>query len=311
MRPSSISFVSVILATSRRIPSNDERTTAPGVSSMMMSTPVRCSSALMLRPSRPMIRPFMSSDGSSTSDTVVSAAWLAATRCSASATRLRARRRASDCASSSICRTRRASSWRTSSSERCRTSACASLTVIAGDALQLDELLVLGRLQLLLELAGVHLAVGDSLFAPVELGRPPFEIALRAPPGAPASGATRTAASSPPARRSSRSRTDSSFASSWASRRRASASRRASCEQQLPGPPCRCEPRSPAERQAATAASAAPTTRPMMMPITIAMPLLGRRSCGGRRRAPSAAEPARTHPANRSKRTATARVARY
>ena len=46
----------------------------------------------MLRPSRPMIRPFMSSDGSSTSETVVSAAWLAATRWSASATRLRARR---------------------------------------------------------------------------------------------------------------------------------------------------------------------------------------------------------------------------
>ena len=43
------------------------------------------------------------------------------------------------------------------------------------------------------------------------------------------------------------------------------------------------------------------------MPITIAMPLLGRRSRGGRRRAPSAAKPARTHPANRSKRTATAR----
>ena len=96
----------------------------------MMSTPVRCSSVRMLRPSRPMIRPFMSSDGSSTSETVVSAAWLAATRWSASATRLRARRRASDCASSSICRTRRASSWRTRSSERASTSAFASLTVI-------------------------------------------------------------------------------------------------------------------------------------------------------------------------------------
>ena len=47
----------------------------------------------MLRPSRPMIRPFMSSEGSSTMETVVSAAWLAATRWSASATRLRAFRR--------------------------------------------------------------------------------------------------------------------------------------------------------------------------------------------------------------------------
>ena len=46
-----------------------------GVSSMMKSTPVRCSRARMFRPSRPMMRPFMSSDGSSTSVTVVSAAW--------------------------------------------------------------------------------------------------------------------------------------------------------------------------------------------------------------------------------------------
>ena len=51
----------------------------------------------MFRPSRPMMRPFMSSDGSSTSVTVVSAAALAATRCNASATRLRARRFASIC----------------------------------------------------------------------------------------------------------------------------------------------------------------------------------------------------------------------
>ena len=34
----------------------------------------------MLRPSRPMMRPFMSSDGSSTIETVVAAAWLAASR---------------------------------------------------------------------------------------------------------------------------------------------------------------------------------------------------------------------------------------
>ncbi len=51
----------------------------------------------MFRPSRPMMRPFMSSDWSSTIETVVSAAWLAATRWSASATRLRARRLASVC----------------------------------------------------------------------------------------------------------------------------------------------------------------------------------------------------------------------
>ena len=50
---------------------------------MMKSTPVRFSSARMLRPSRPMIRPFMSSEGSCTTETVVSAAWPAASRCMA------------------------------------------------------------------------------------------------------------------------------------------------------------------------------------------------------------------------------------
>ena len=40
-----------------------DSTTALGVSSMMKSTPVRFSSARMLRPSRPMMRPFMSSLG--------------------------------------------------------------------------------------------------------------------------------------------------------------------------------------------------------------------------------------------------------
>ena len=72
----------------------------------------------MLRPSRPMIRPFMSSEASSTTLTVVSAVWLAATRCRASATSARARRFASVRASSSSCRTVRASSCRTRSSER-------------------------------------------------------------------------------------------------------------------------------------------------------------------------------------------------
>ena len=40
--------------------------TASGVSSMMRSMPVAASRARMLRPSRPMMRPFMSSDGSGT-----------------------------------------------------------------------------------------------------------------------------------------------------------------------------------------------------------------------------------------------------
>ncbi len=60
-------------AISRRTPSKPESTTAFGVSSMMKSTPVRFSSARMLRPSRPMMRPFMSSEVSCTTETVVSA----------------------------------------------------------------------------------------------------------------------------------------------------------------------------------------------------------------------------------------------
>ena len=75
-----------------------------GVSSMMKSTPVRFSSARMLRPSRPMMRPFMSSVGSWTTETVVSAAWLAARRCMATERIERTRRSASRLVSSSTSR---------------------------------------------------------------------------------------------------------------------------------------------------------------------------------------------------------------
>ena len=44
--------------------------TVSGVSSMMTSTPVAVSKARMFRPSRPMIRPFISSLGSGTAATV-------------------------------------------------------------------------------------------------------------------------------------------------------------------------------------------------------------------------------------------------
>ena len=110
MRPSWSSFSSVSRAISRRTPSKPESTTAPGVSSMMKSTPVRFSSARMLRPSRPMIRPFMSSAASWTTDTVVSAAWPAARRCMQTERMLRTRRSASRLVSSSIWRIRRAAS---------------------------------------------------------------------------------------------------------------------------------------------------------------------------------------------------------
>ena len=81
MRPSAMSLVSARRATSRRTGSKPDSTTVSGVSSMIRSTPVACSRARMLRPSRPMIRPFISSLGRWTTVTVCSAVWSAATRC--------------------------------------------------------------------------------------------------------------------------------------------------------------------------------------------------------------------------------------
>ena len=73
MRPSWISRSSATLAISRRTLSKPVTMTTPGVSSTMTSTPVAFSKARMFRPSRPMIRPFISSLGMSTVLTVVSA----------------------------------------------------------------------------------------------------------------------------------------------------------------------------------------------------------------------------------------------
>src|SRR5207244_6489681 len=46
------------------------------------------------------------------------------------------------------------------------------------DALEFLQLALLRRLQLLLELLGVRLAVGDALLAPVELDEPPLRLLL-------------------------------------------------------------------------------------------------------------------------------------
>ena len=73
MRPSWISLSSATLAISRRTLSNPVTMTTPGVSSTITSTPVAFSKARMFRPSRPMIRPFISSLGMSTVLTVTSA----------------------------------------------------------------------------------------------------------------------------------------------------------------------------------------------------------------------------------------------
>ena len=77
----------------------------------------------MLRPSRPMIRPFISSLGSSIRRVVVSLACLAASRCMATERMLRARRSASAFVSCSISCSLRAAWWRASRSTSA-TSSC-------------------------------------------------------------------------------------------------------------------------------------------------------------------------------------------
>ena len=72
MRPSLIRFSRASLAISRRTGSNDEISTIWGDSSTSSVTPVAASNALMLRPSRPMMRPFISSPGSWTMVAVMS-----------------------------------------------------------------------------------------------------------------------------------------------------------------------------------------------------------------------------------------------
>ena len=73
IRPSWINFSKAMRAISRRIGSKPDNTTASGVSSMIKSIPVSVSNVRMLRPSRPMMRPFMSSFGKFTTVTVDSA----------------------------------------------------------------------------------------------------------------------------------------------------------------------------------------------------------------------------------------------
>ena len=83
---------------------------------MMRSTPVSASRARMLRPSRPMIRPFISSLGSSTRRVVDSVECCAARRCIAVERMLRERRSASRFVSSSIARRLSPAWWRASRS---------------------------------------------------------------------------------------------------------------------------------------------------------------------------------------------------
>ena len=117
IRPSKISLVSARRATSRLTGSKLDRVTVSGVSSTIRSTPLACSRALILRPSRPISRPFISSLGRGTLVTVVSEAtseaqrWIVSARISCafwlacsfnSASHSRRRRDVSCCNSPSI-----------------------------------------------------------------------------------------------------------------------------------------------------------------------------------------------------------------
>ena len=91
---------------------------------------------------------------------------------------LRARLSASSRASSSIWRTSLAMSVRASCSTRVEQGRAAVGRGHPGDALEAGELGVAGGLQLLLELLGVHLAVGDRLVAPGQLLGLGFDLGL-------------------------------------------------------------------------------------------------------------------------------------
>ena len=81
IRPSATNWCSANLQTSRRIGSKAEMTIASGVSSIIKSTPVTDSIVLTFLPSRPIIRPFISSFGKLITVTVCSFATSAAYFC--------------------------------------------------------------------------------------------------------------------------------------------------------------------------------------------------------------------------------------
>src|SRR5699024_6743052 len=121
MRPSEINFSRAILAISRRIGSNPLSTTVSGVSSIITSIPVKLSMVRIFRPSRPIIRPFMSSFGRWITLTVASVTSSAALRWMASVIKLFARRFTSTFNCSSYCLTITAVSLINSSSVLCST----------------------------------------------------------------------------------------------------------------------------------------------------------------------------------------------
>ena len=81
IRPSVTNLCKAKRAISLRTGSKQERIMASGVSSTMISTPVAASKARMFRPSRPMMRPFTSSDSMLNTETQFSTASSVPMRC--------------------------------------------------------------------------------------------------------------------------------------------------------------------------------------------------------------------------------------
>ena len=185
----------------------------------------------MLRPSRPMIRPFISSDGRWTTETVCSAVWSAATRWMAVTTMSRALSWASSRALRSIARAILTASCSASSRTASRRMPLASSADMFGDALERGDLLAVGAGQLLAGLVELALAVQELAVALLEHVRALVEllVALRGggARGWPSSARRARASSSASRCRRSFSSLASRISSFW--RARASASiRRAS-----------------------------------------------------------------------------------
>ena len=128
MRPSFTSFSSAMRAICRRIREKLESVMVCGVSSIMISTPVSVSRVRILRPSFPMMRPFMSSEGRGTVVVVLSDTTDIAQRCIASAI------------------TERALNW-TSSKDSCSAFLCARvcLLCLSLDIVEKDSLCLVFR----------------------------------------------------------------------------------------------------------------------------------------------------------------------
>ena len=130
----------------------------------------------MLRPSRPMIRPFISSEGRWTTETVCSAVWSAATRWMAVTMTSRAFSCASSRALRSIARASRTASCSASARTASRSCALASSAVIAVtrssaatcSGARLGELLA-GPVQLALLVEELPVALLQHVRALVEL----------------------------------------------------------------------------------------------------------------------------------------------